>query len=334
MGTGIFLLGVAGFALASAFGVIGAGAALFGIGAAAVAGIASSCVMIVDQQNEVVLESFGRFSETKTKPGIQLKRPWPFQNVAETISTQMQQTKETLETKTKDDVFVSVPIKIQHVVIDSQKYTYAAHDPDDQMATIVASAVKQNASRMAFAELYEAREEISHKVKENVGKEIETKYGIRIVDVIIDQPKAPDSIEEAYSDVMASEKRLTATRNTSEAEKIRTIKDAEARKEAQRLLGEGIAEQRAAIFSNYANQFNTLVKQGVTEQEANKIMVLAMTQDTLREIGEKGNVIITTTNPTDILAQFQALGKSLGSDHPVVAKSISAKDGPQPPSMH
>lgn len=333
MKTSMFALTALGLATAAAFGAIGVGAALLGIGVAAAAGIGSSCVMIVDQQKEVVLESFGKFSETKTKPGIQLKFPWPFQNIAAVISTQIEQVKETLETKTKDDVFVNVPIKIQHTVIDSQKYTYGARRPDDQMATIVASAVKQNASRMAFAELYEAREEISHKVKESVGKEVEDKYGIRIVDVIIDQPKAPDSIEKAYSDVMASEKRLTATRNTSEAEKIRTIKDAEARKEAQRLLGEGIAEQRAAIFSNYANQFNTLVKQGVTEQEANKIMVLAMTQDTLREIGEKGNVIITTTNPTDILAQFQALGKSLGTDQPVMAKT-AAKDGPQPPSMH
>ncbi len=334
MGIGIktFLIGAASVGALAAGGVIGIPAAIAGFGLAAATGIATSSVMIVDQQTETVLESFGRYSETKAKPGIQFKLPWPFQNIAYEISTKMGQFKEELETKTKDDVFVKLPINIQHTVVDSQKYSYSSSNPDKQMATVVASAVKQNASKMLFAELFESREEISHKVKDSIGKEVLDKFGIKIIDVIIDQPKAPDSIEKAYSDVMASEKRLTATKNNAEAEKMRIIKDAEAHKEATRLLGEGIAEQRAAIFSNYAHQFNTLVKQGVSEEEANKIMVLAMTQDTLREVGTKGNLIITTTNPTDILAQFQALGKTLADSSPAKSKTPAAHDGGKPPA--
>ncbi len=289
---------------------------LVAAGAAGVAALAtlkwlSTMVMIVPQKKEVILESFGRFSEARQKPGIQLKKIWPFQNVAQKVPTNIRQFREPLKTKSKDDVFVELPIEMQVRVTDSAKATYESNDPIGQIKTIVAAAVKEHASKMDFAELYEARETISDNVKSSVGKQVSDTYGFEIVDIIVDEPKAPDSIEASYNEVRASERRLTSQNNESEAEKIRIVKAAEARREAQALLGKGIAEQRAAIFENYSQQFNKLIKDGMNADEASKIMALAMTQDTLREIGEKGNLIVTTGSGAEQIAEFQTLGATL-----------------------
>ncbi|HYD16858.1 MAG TPA: hypothetical protein VEF76_00090, partial [Patescibacteria group bacterium] len=99
--------------------------------------------------------------------------------------------------------------------------------------------------------------------------------------------------------------------NDSAAIKMRIIAEAEARKEALRLHGEGIAEQRAAIFANYAEQFNNLAKKGMSPEMAHEVITLAMALDTTRDAAEKGNMILSTTSASDLLAQMQTLGKTL-----------------------
>lgn len=268
-------------------------------------------VFIVPQKNETIVETFGKYSSTRAKAGLNFKLPWPLQSVAAKVPTSIQQHREDLRTKAKDDVFVGVPIEMQLRVTDTKKAVYESARPIKQIATIISAAVKEQASKMNFAELYEAREDISNKVKKSVGQQVEDTYGFEIVDVIVDEPKAPAEIEAAYNEVKASERRLTSANNNSEARKIEVVKEAEARREAQALLGKGIAEQRAAIFENYSDQFNKLISDGMNADEASKIMALAMTQDTLREIGEKGNMIITSGDGSHHIGQFQALGETL-----------------------
>lgn len=287
--------------------VIGGAVALFGAGAAAL----GSMVMFVKEKQEVILESFGKYVKTVNAPGLRFKLPWPLQNVADRIPTALVEMKEDLQTKTKDDIFVSVPIKMHLQVTDSRKFHYESDDPLRQVMTRIAATVKQLTSQMDFAELYQSRETISEQVREKVGKEVSSLYGMDLVDVIVDEPHAPSEIQASYNNVKASERNMLATKNNAEASKIQIIAEAEARKEAQRLDGEGIAAQRSAIFENYAMQFNKLAKEGLTQDMAHQVITLAMQNDTVRDAAAKGNVIITTTNAADILAQMQALGKTL-----------------------
>jgi regulator of protease activity HflC (stomatin/prohibitin superfamily) len=164
---------------------------------------------------------------------------------------------------------------------------------------------------MDFAELYQAREEISDKARVKVGKEVADLYGMKLIDVIVDEPHAPTEIQSSYNNVKASERNKLAAVNDAEANKIRVIAEAEARREALRLDGEGIAAQRKAIFENYAEQFNQLAQKGLTQSQAHQVISLAMANDTVRDAAKNGNVIITTTNSNDILGQLSALGKTL-----------------------
>jgi regulator of protease activity HflC (stomatin/prohibitin superfamily) len=271
----------------------------------------SSMIMNVKEKQEVLIESFGKYVKTIKSPGLRFKLPWPFQRVAEKVPTALMEFKEDLATKTKDNIFVTVPIKMHLQVEDSKKFHYESNDPLKQVMSRVAATVKQETSNMDFAELYQSRQTISNKVRENVGKEVEDLYGMKLIDVIVDEPHAPQDLQQKYNNVKGSEMERQTMLNMAEAEKKRMILEAEGRKEAQRLDGEGIAAQRSAIFENYAQQFNKLAKEGLTEEMAHQIITLAMQNDTIRDAAKGGNVIITSGDANDVLAKMKALGKSL-----------------------
>lgn len=268
-------------------------------------------IYIVREKQEVIIESFGKYVKTTQTPGLKFKLPWPLQTIREKISTEIFQSKDDLKTKTKDDIFVTIPIKMHLQVSDSKKYLYNSNNPSEQVKSRITAAMKQLTSKMDFAELYQAREILSEQVREKVGREIEELYGVKIVDVIVDEPQAPAEIQTAYNNVKASEREATAKLNNAEAEKRSAILRAEGRKEELRLDGEGVAEQRNAIFKNYAEQFNALAAKGLTPDMAHQTILMAMSNDTLRDAAKNGNVIITNGGANDMLESVQALGRTL-----------------------
>lgn len=268
----------------------------------------SSMLYTVQEKQEALVQRFGKYLKTTKDTGLHFKMPW---HKVTKVPTSLIEMKEDLATKTKDDIFVTVPIKMHLQIDDTKKFTFESQDPVKQVMSRVAATIKQLTSQMDFAELYQARETISDKARERVGKEVNDLYGMKLIDVIVDEPHAPSEIKSSYNNVKASERNKLAAVNDAEANKIRVITEAEARKEALRLDGEGIAAQRKAIFENYAEQFNQLAQKGLTQEQAHQVISLAMANDTVRDAAKNGNVILTTTNANDILSQMSALGKTL-----------------------
>lgn len=263
----------------------------------------------LQEKEEVLVQSFGKYVKTVKDAGPHLIMPW--QNIAARVGMALQQVEDQLNTKTKDDIFVSIPIKMHLQVVDSKKFVYDSDKPIEQVMARVNATVKQLVSNMEFIELYKTREQISEMAREKVGKEISDLYGVKLIDVIVDEPQADAQAKASFSGVKESERNKLAAQNNAEARKIEIIAEAEARKEALRLHGEGIAEQRNAIFQNYAEQFNNLAKKGMSPDMAHEVITLAMALDTTRDAAEKGNVILSTTNPNELLSQLQGLGKTL-----------------------
>ena len=264
---------------------------------------------VLQEKEEAIIQSFGKYVKTVKDPGPHFLMPW--QGVTARVGMELKQVEDKLSTKTKDDIFVTIPIKMHLQIVDSKKFVYDSNKPIDQVMARINATIKQLVSGMEFIELYQTREQISEMAREKVGKEIENLYGVKLIDVVVDEPQADAKAMASFSGVKESERNKLAAKNNAEAHKIEIIAEAEARKEALRLHGEGIAEQRNAIFQNYAEQFNNLGKKGMSPDMAHEVITLAMTLDTTRDAAEKGNVILATTNAGDLLMQMQALGKTL-----------------------
>lgn len=329
------------FGAASALALVGSGVALalgapalapLLLGAAAtsaVLAVASSSIFVLDQKKEALITTFGKHTRTAQNPGLNLKWPWPFNAIERVIPTDLQQVQENLATKTKDDLFVNLPIAIQYEINDTGRYYFDNRNAEDNMKKSVSQAVRGATSGKDFQELYSDRDEISNAVIEHVKEQVK-EFGINIRRIIIDEPTAPQEVQTAFNEVRASERLKEAAKNKAEAHKIELVARAEAEKTADILRGQGKAGFRQAIFDQYSAQIGKLEAEGVNRKEAVEMMMQAMEQDTLRDVGEKGNLVIVTETgargskgPGTDLAALQTLG-------PIVQKAIEQNNRPRP----
>lgn len=324
-GAGLFLTGaVPALATVAAASTVGLG----------VLGYLSSAVFNVNQKTEALITSFGKHVRTEKNPGLHLKKPWPFNIVTAAVPTDLFQSKETLDTKTKDDLFVKLPIAVQYEVSDTATYYFGNRDPIGNMMKSVSAAVRTATSGKEFQELYSDRDEISSAVIDHIGKEV-AEFGLKIRRIIIDEPTAPPEVQAAFNEVRASERLREAAKNKADAHAIEVIKKAEADKTAQKLFGEGAADFRKAILDGYKAQIDELTHDGkVSKEEALHIVMRSMELDALREVASRGNLIITPQNMTsNNLAEIRTLQDMLKervANDPVRTAKAPPVSVPQP----
>lgn len=250
-----------------------------------------TCLFTVPQRREALITFFGKHTRTEYRPGLHIKWPWPFNIVAAKIPTDLRQVNEMLDTKTKDDLFVRLPITIQYEIINTGRFYFDTDHPVDQMNKIVSASVRKYTSSKEFQDLYNERDEISSAVIDDVKDQI-LEYGINIRRIVVDEPTAPKDVQDSYNRVRASEREKDAATNEAAADYIRRVKAAEADKERNILIGEGVAGFRQSIAQGYAEIRNQLVKDGVDPANAERFMEEAMRLDTIRDVGDKGNMVI------------------------------------------
>lgn len=266
----------------------------------------------VPQQHTGLVTRFDQHVRTNDQPGLKVKIPFIEKNV--NVSRMEYQTDEMLETKTTDDLFVKLPISIHHQVSDPATYLFEKGNPNQLMKKVVAAAVREYTSKKTFQELYDERQEIKQGVLEKVADQVHG-FGIQINDIVIDEPQASQEVKETFDRVRSSGLEKEAAKNEAEADFIRTVRRAEADKQRNILIGEGVAGFREKIADGYAALRLKLVDSGVEPGAADRFMEEAMRLDTLRDVGDKGNMIIVTPDSSsgNRIAEMQTLSKTLGA---------------------
>lgn len=256
--------------------------------------VLASSFYTVSQKEEALVSRLGKYTGEPKDAGLHVKRPWPIDKVEAKISLAQREVNDELETKTEDNIFVKLPIAIQFEVDDTEKFHFDNEDPINQIKSIVNSAVRKYTSDKTFQSLYNDREQISESVIADVATQMED-YGVDLKRIVIDQPNAPESLQMAYNNVAASEREKDAAQNKAEAAYIMDVKRAEADKQRNILIGEGVAGFRETVAMSYTTVRKTLIDElGVDPSMADRFMEEAMRLDTLRDIGDKGNMIVVT----------------------------------------
>lgn len=263
----------------------------------------------VPQQHTGLVTRFGEHVRTNETPGLKVKIPL-VESVAR-ISGQEFQTKEMLETKTNDDLFVKLPISIHYQVSDPAVFHFNKKDPVGLMSNVVSAAVREYTSQKTFQDLYNERQEIRDGVLAKVADKVGG-FGLHINDIVIDEPQASAEVKHTFDRVRSSALEKDAAKNEAEAEYIRTVKRAEADKQRNILIGEGVAGFREKVANGYAGIRQKLITDGVDPTAAERFMEEAMRLDTLRDIGDKGHMVIVTpdTATGSRIAELQTLTRT------------------------
>ena len=110
----------------------------------------------------------------------------PIDEVVGRISLRVQEMKVSLETKTKDNVFVIVNVSIQYQAIRDKIYSafYVLSDLEPQMKAYVFDVVRAELCTMTLDHAFESKDEISSQLKIHL-QEVMTSYGYSILNALV-----------------------------------------------------------------------------------------------------------------------------------------------------
>lgn len=284
-----------------------------------------ACCTTIEYSNVGILEKWGDYHET-IDPGCHCLNCWCGVRVRDYVSLRVQQLEERCDTKTSDNVTVSLLVAIQYQVKKNQAHTafYSLDDPKKQIKTYVDNSVRSSVPNMTLDQVYSNKDQIANDVKEQLESTME-KYGFEIISTLITSVDPDKKVVAAMNEINAAQRMREAAEDKAEAQKIIAIKAAEADAESKKLSGEGIANQRRAIVDGLREsvmEFSEAVP-GSSPQDVMQLVMMTQYFDTMKDIGadSRAKTIFIPHSPgglTDISNQIRN-GIMQGQETSVVA---------------
>jgi regulator of protease activity HflC (stomatin/prohibitin superfamily) len=247
-----------------------------------------------------VIARFGKFLRV-AEAGLNWK--WPIIDaIAGRVSLRVNQINLTMETKTKDNVFVTIPISVQNRVRPDKVYDafYKLANPVEQIQSYVEQVILGHVPGMTLDEVFASQSSIASAVKQELDADM-AGFGYEIVNVLVTDIVPDAKVKSAMNDINAAQREQVAANARGEAEKILVVKKAEAEAESKALQGQGIANQRKAIIEGLQGsieQFQRVIG-GVSTSEVMQLVLITQYFDTIKSIGEsdKTNTLFVSHSP-------------------------------------
>jgi len=271
----------------------------------------TNCLAVVPQDKWFAVERFGGFQKI-LEPGL---------NVTgcdvggccitmRSVTNRVNQLSVNIQTKTKDNVFVTVIVAVQLQVNPSsaQDAMYKLADVNTQVDSYVSDVVRSEIPKMVLDEAFEKKDTISQAVQEYLSEHM-LGYGFRIHKALVTELQVNRDVMQSMNEINKQKRLWEAAIMAAEADKIRIVKAAEADADAACLAGEGIARQRAAIVDGLRQSLTAGdEKRGVKSTEIAQLLLTTQYFETLRDIGASGTCkayFLPDTDPEDTETQIR-----------------------------
>lgn len=272
----------------------------------------SLCCLQVEQSTVAIKESFGKFDDV-LEPGCHVV-PWILgKKVAGYLSLRVQQLDVRCETKTKDNVFVTVVASVQYRALANKAADafYKLSNTREQIQSYVFDVIRASVPKLNVDDVFEQKNDIAKAVEDELEKAM-SMYGYEIVQTLIVDIEPDEHVKRAMNDINAAARLRLAANDKAEAEKIIQIKRAEGEAESKYLAGLGIARQRQAIVDGLRDSvlaFSTNVP-GTSAKDVMDMILITQYFDTMKEIGasSKSSAVFIPHGPgavKDVAAQVR-----------------------------
>ncbi|BDQ04590.1 MAG: membrane protein [Candidatus Dojkabacteria bacterium] len=265
-------------------------------------GLIASSVKIVNQQSVMVVETFGKFSRV-LYPGINFIIP-VIQQVRAVLNLYLQNLDVKIVAITSDKVTVVLDATLVYKIREDKvaEAYYAVGDPIAVMKSTIENSIRSYVANQTHEEILQKRDELTQYLTDHLKDRFE-EWGRMIYAFQIKDVSLPEEITSAMSKVIASKRLQEAAEFEANANKILKIKAAEADREARRLSGLGVAEERSAIIDGLKSSVENM--QNATGADISQVMnIVMLTQymDTLKTLGNSQNskIIFVNANPGSI----------------------------------
>ncbi|MFC7375695.1 SPFH domain-containing protein [Brachybacterium sp. GCM10030267] len=260
-------------------------------------GLRTSLMFTVHSREAVIVERFGKFRRV-AHAGLNFKAPF-IDNITKPISLRVQQLEVNIESKTKDNVFVTVPVAVQYVIKEEQVVDayYKLSNPEAQIRSYVFDTVRSALSSLELDAAFESKDDIAYSVEQTLSARMQ-EFGFNIINTLVQDISPDQRVRDSMNSINAAQRDRVAAQSLAEADKIKRVTQAQAEAESKRLQGEGVAGQRKAIALGIAEQYEMLRKVGI-ENSAEQLLLMTQYFDTMQDVARNGrsNVLYLPSNP-------------------------------------
>jgi membrane protease subunit HflK len=172
-------------------------------------------VFIVQEGQQAVVTSFGRYSQTRDA-GIQFRWPYPFQGHETVAVTQLRSAevgRNTVAQSTglrdssmlsQDENIVDIRFTVQYRLKDARAYLFENRNPEEAVVQASETAVREIVGRSKVDQvLYEQRDAIAADLVKSIQVQLDRlNAGIVIANVNVQNVQVPEQVQAAFNDAV------------------------------------------------------------------------------------------------------------------------------------
>lgn len=284
----------------------------------------AASVFIVPQQQAYIVERFGKFQSVMFA-GIHMRIPF-VDRIAMKTNMRVSQLNVKLETKTLDNVFVTVVASTQFRVNPENVATayYELRDPAGQLRSYMEDALRSAIPALTLDDAFARKDDVAADVQKTVGNEM-SRFGFTVVKTLITAIDPSPQVKHAMDSINAAQREKEATRQRAEAQRIQIETQAAAEAEKTRLQGEGQANYRREIANGIVDQIKSLQAVGMNIGDVNNVVLFNQYLDVMRSLAESDNaktVVLPASTPGGYQELYEQTTKAM-----LTANEVQHGDG-------
>ena len=208
----------------------GAGIGLGLIAGVVVLGWLASGFFIVQEGQQGVVTSFGKYSKT-VEAGFQWRLPYPLQQHEIVSVTQLQQAEvgrnsvvaatglRDSSMLTQDENIVDIRFTVQYTIKDARDFLFENREPKEAVMLAAESAVREIVGKSTMdSVLYEQRDAIATDLAKSVQQQLDRlKAGILVKNVNVQSVQPPEQVQAAFDDVQKANANREQSKNDAQA---------------------------------------------------------------------------------------------------------------------
>lgn len=272
--------------------------------------IAASGVRIVNQSDEALVETLGKYSGKKLSPGLNFVVPFLDKVVFKQTIRERVLDIPPQQCITRDNVSISVDAVVYWRIVDLEKAYYKVENLQSAMVNLVLTQVRAEMGKLELDETFTARSEINEILLRELDISTDP-WGVKVTRVELRDIVPSKAVQDSMELQMAAERKKRAAILTSEGERESAVNSAKGRAESAVLDAE--ARKKAAILDAEAEQKSIVLRAQALQQEqvlqaqatAQAIQIIAKTLATDADARESLQYILAQ--------QYLEMGLKIGS---------------------
>lgn len=317
----------------------GIGAGL--IGAVVLVGWLGSGFFIVQEGQQAVVTSFGKYSKT-VEAGFQWRFPYPFQANEVVSVTQLRQVEvgrnavvattglRDSSMLTQDENIVDIRFTVQFTLKNARDYLFENRNPDEAVTLAAESAVREIVGKSNMdSVLYEQRDAIATDLAKSVQAQMDRlKAGVLIKNVNVQNVQPPEQVQAAFDDAFKAGADRERLKNEGQAYANDVIPKAQGTSARLREEAEGYKSRVVSQAEGDAQRFKSVLAE---YQKAPQVTRDRLYTDTMQQVYTNvSKVMVDSRSGSNLLylPLDKLIQQSSGSVTATVPTPVTAPETP------